>query len=94
MSEPTIALVSSDEPQLVTKDELERLLTLRVEAHKRFSAAHQAVARYTSTDAIDDARIEADIEKAVALKASCAADDAYDQAIQKYVAQQKAARNV
>lgn len=84
MSEVALVLIPSAETVPVTKDDLERLLVLRVEAHKRYSAAHQAVARYTSTDTVDDARIEADIEKAVALKASCAADEIYDQAIQAY----------
>lgn len=72
-----------------SRDDLARLLTARDDAKGAMSATYAAM---TGSDALPlDTRLALDIDRKRALQAYCAADDAYDAALNAYIAAQQVA---
>jgi len=72
----------------ITKQDLERLLTAKVEAKIAWDEASRNANKLTSTDPADQ-RVTLDLERHRLMKAYCRADEAYDAGLSAYIEEEK-----
>jgi hypothetical protein len=80
------------DPDTPTRDDLAKLLAEKDRTRLAYSAAHAAAYEARDrTDLSSEERVALDITCRQALKASCAADAAYDTALDSFMAAQQVA---
>lgn len=75
----------------ITTSDLEALLVAKVEAKAAWDTAQMAANKLTSTDQYSE-RVSRDLEAKRMIKAYCAIETAYDEALGQYIAQERERR--